>query len=269
MSSPEPTHYITENTVLPRSDVKSDRFWKIAQSTGFDCPEAFLLVWRVFGPLTDISVLNSTVPASEAFKKRVPFVTANPDGSQTFHPIASLPATYPLVSHITASVGIFDDFLPVSERITELYDFDWDKIHDGTNIRPSKCYCLDEECKDQPYLFMLKEPTLSIEAREKPYVTLGEAVCAIHHWLHTLQEEILIAETALWEDPWGFQTPLLPRDTKFWVEGLSGTGVYRQGGVGSGEQWNPETEGEWEERLTKAREMREFLRSIGHDGVEK
>ncbi|KAK2044014.1 hypothetical protein LZ31DRAFT_554706, partial [Colletotrichum somersetense] len=91
-----------------------------------------------------------------------------------------------------------------------------------------------------------------------------------------MREEILIAETALWEgDDWGCQTPILPRSTQFWVSGLCGTDVNHQGGVGSGEQmpWDPETgdgrletEKEWEERLEIARKRREDMRARGDGG---
>ncbi|OHF02986.1 hypothetical protein CORC01_01744 [Colletotrichum orchidophilum] len=268
---------ITERTVIPRSKELSENFWSKFQSAAFDCPEALLLVWPIFGPLNEITVLDSTA-VGEAFKNRQPFVTENPDGSKTFHPIASLPATYPLLSHITLSVGIFDDFRDVTGRMTELHEFDWAEVEEAKRAGVTKFYCHDEKCKPQPYLYMTQEPDLSIEAQEKPYVTIGEAVCAIHEWLLTLQEEILIAETALWDgDNWGCQAPMLPRDTKFWVSGLWGTDVIRQGGVGSGEQmpWDPEmgegypaTEEEWEERLEMARKRREALRARGDGGHE-
>ncbi|TIC91855.1 hypothetical protein CH35J_010981 [Colletotrichum higginsianum] len=148
--------------------------------------------------LNDITVLNSTAAPGEGFENREPFVTEISDGSKTFHPVASLPATYPLLSHITASVGIFDDFLAVSERMTELHDFDWAHVDEGKRAGVTIFRCRDEKCRRQPHLFMTKEPTLFIEAQEKPYVTLGEAVCAIDEWLLVLQKEILIAETGLW-----------------------------------------------------------------------
>ncbi|KAK2022432.1 hypothetical protein LX32DRAFT_193854 [Colletotrichum zoysiae] len=280
---------ITELTVLPRSDEQSEYFWNKVQSAAFDCPEALLLVWPIFGPLTDIAVIDSTAAPGEAFKNRQPFMNENPDGSKMYHPIASLPATYPLLSHITASVGIFDDFIPVSSRMTELHDFNWPEVDEAELAGVTQFYCQhgncqdrncqDENCKHQPYLYMTKAPELSIKAQEKPYVTLGEAVCAIHEWLLGLQEEILIAETALWEDDnWGCQTPLLPKDTKFWVSGLWGTDIFRQGrqgGFGSGEQvpWDPktgagcpDTEEEWEECLDWARKRREDLRAKGDGG---
>ncbi|KAK6221180.1 hypothetical protein QIS74_04909 [Colletotrichum tabaci] len=147
--------------------------------------------------LNDITVLDSTAAPGEAFENREPFVTENSDGSKTFHPVVSLPATYPLLSHITASVGIFDDFLAVSERKTELHDFDWAQVDEAKRAGVTKFRCRDERCRRQPYLFMTKEPKLFIHAQEKPYVTLGEAVSAIHEWLLALQEEILIAETCL------------------------------------------------------------------------
>ncbi|KAI8264509.1 hypothetical protein K4K58_012191 [Colletotrichum sp. SAR11_239] len=183
MSSTEAIVYstldITERTVLPRSDDES--LWdKVLPAAAFECPEALLLVWPIFGPIIDIAVLNSTAAPGEAFKNRQPFVIENPDGSKTFH----------------------------------------------------------------------------------PYVTPGEAVSAIHEWLLTMQEDILIAERAQFPEDgtWGCQTPLPSTDTKFWVSGLWGTNVMRQGGVGSGEQskWDPETgEGcpqteEWEELLGMA-----------------
>ncbi|KAF5510961.1 hypothetical protein CGCS363_v002892 [Colletotrichum siamense] len=218
---------ITERTVLPRSDGKS--LWdKVQPTAAFECPKALLLVWPIFGPITDIAVLDSTAAPSEAFKNRQPFVIENPDGSKTFHPVALLPATYPLLSRIVASAGIFDEFLAEAQR-----------------AGVTKFYCCDEECKSQPYLFMTEEPKLVIQALKKPYVTIGEAVSAIHEWLLAMQEDILIAERAQFpeDDTWGCQTPLPSTDTKFWVSGLWGTNVMRQGGVGFGEQskWNPET----------------------------
>ncbi|KDN66185.1 hypothetical protein CSUB01_12677 [Colletotrichum sublineola] len=261
---------ITERTVLPQLDKQDEYFWnKVQPDAAFDCPETLLLVWPLFGPLTDIAVIDSTAAPGEAFKNRQPFVTENPDGSKTYHDIASLPATYPLLSRIRASVDIFEEFLLVSERITELHEFDWAEVHKAKLAGVTKFYCLDDNCKHQPYLYMTEEPKLSIQAQEKPYVTLGEAVCAIHEWLLSLQEEILIAETALWaDDNWGCQTPLLPRDTNFWVSGLWGTDVFRQGGVGSGENvpWSLETEEDWEERLKIARKKREDLHVKGDGG---
>ncbi|KAK2780173.1 hypothetical protein CKAH01_00117 [Colletotrichum kahawae] len=241
---------ITERTLLPRSDDES--LWVKVQPF-FDCPEALVLVWSIFGPITDITVLDSTAAPGEAFKNRQPFVIENPDGSKTFHPVASLPATYPLLSHIAASASIFDPFLPF--------------------------YCYDEECKSQPYLYMTEEPKLVIQAQEKPYVTLGEAVSAIHGWLLTMQEDILIAERAQFpeDDIWGSQTPLPPRGTKFWVSGLWGTDVVRQGGVGSEEDFKgdprtgdgcPQTEEEWEELLEMVRKRRRDMRARG-DGCHK
>lgn len=95
-----------------------------------------------------------------------------------------------------ASVGIYDEFLAVSERMTELHEFDWDNIEEAQRAGVTKFYCCDEECKSQPYLFMTEEPKLVIQALEKPYVTLGEAVSAIHEWLLAMQEDILIVERA-------------------------------------------------------------------------
>ncbi|KAI8285842.1 hypothetical protein K4K60_000861 [Colletotrichum sp. SAR11_57] len=207
MSSTEAIVYstldITERTVLPRSDDES--LWdKVQPTAAVECPEALLLVWPIFGPITDIAVLDSTAASGEALKNRQSFVIENPDGSKTFHPVALLPATYPLLSRIVASVGIFDEFLAVSERMTELHEFDWDNIEEAQRAGVTKFYCCDEECKSQ----------------------------------------------------------LPSTDTKFWVSGLWGTNVLRQGGIGSGEQskWNPETgegcpqtEEEWEELLEMAR----------------
>ncbi|KAK2039763.1 hypothetical protein LZ31DRAFT_558461 [Colletotrichum somersetense] len=261
---------ITERTVLPQYGEEPGYFWNRLQSNpGFDCPESLLLVWPIFGPLTDIAVVDSTAAPGEAFKTRQPFITENPDGSKTYHDIASLPATYPLLSHISVSIDMLHLFLEVSDRMTELHDFNWAEVDKAKLTGVTKFYCQDKECEHQPYLFMTEEPKLSIKAQEKPYVTFGEAVCAIHNWLLSLQEEILIAETALWEgDNWGCQTPLLPRNTKFWASGVWGTEVFRQGGVGSGEQmpWNPETEEEWEERIELARKRREDLRARGDGG---
>ncbi|KAH0442233.1 hypothetical protein CcaCcLH18_01671 [Colletotrichum camelliae] len=265
---------ITKQTLLPRSDDES--LWVKVQPF-FDCPEALLLVWSIFGPITDITVLDSTAAPGEAFKNRQPFVIENPDGSKTFHPVASLPATYPLLSHIAASASIFDQFLPVSGRMTELHEFDWDNVEEARRAGVTKFYCHDEECKSQPYLYMTEEPKLVIQAQEKPYVTLGEAVSAIRGWLLTMQEDILIAERAQFpeDDTWGSQTPLPPRGTKFWVSGLWGTDVVRQGGVGSGEdfKWDPrtgdgcpQTEEEWEELLEMVRKRRRDMRARGDGG---
>ncbi|KAK1969986.1 hypothetical protein LY78DRAFT_667180 [Colletotrichum sublineola] len=267
---------ITEHTVLPRSDEQSEDFWNKVQSAAFECPEALLLVWPIFGPLSDVTVLDRSAAPGEAFKNRQPFVTENPNGSKTFHPIALLPAIYPLLSQITASVGIFNDFLEVSDRVTELHDLDWTELEEAKRAGVIKFYCRDEDCKRQPYLYMTKKPKLSIKAREKSYVTLSEAVCAIYEWPFALREETLVAETALWEgDDWGCQTPMLPRSLKFWVSGLWGTDVIRQGSVESGEQipWYPatgdeclETEAEWEELLEMARKRREDMRARGDGG---
>ncbi|KAF4942445.1 hypothetical protein CGCF245_v000354 [Colletotrichum fructicola] len=220
MSSTEAIVYstldITERTVLPRSDDES--LWdKVQPTAAVECPEALLLVWPIFGPITDIAVLDSTAASGEALKNRQSFVIENPDGSKTFHPVALLPATYPLLSRIVASVGIFDEFLAVSERMTELHEFDWDNIEEAQRAGVTKFYCCDEECKSQ----------------------------------------------------------LPSTDTKFWVSGLWGTNVLRQGGIGSGEQskWNPETgegcpqtEEEWEELLEMARKKQRDLRARGNGG---
>ncbi|KAI8312426.1 hypothetical protein K4K61_010190 [Colletotrichum sp. SAR11_59] len=239
MSSTEAIVYstldITERTVLPRSDDES--LWdKVQPAAAVECPEALLLVWPIFGPITDIAILDSTAATGETFKNRQPFVIENPDGSKKFHPVALLPATYPLLSRIVASAGIFDEFLAFSERMTELHEFDWDNIEEAQRAGVTKFYCCDEECKSQPYLFMTEEPKLVIQALEEPYVTLGEAVSAIREWLLTMQEDILITERAQFpeDDTWGCQTPLPSTDMKFWVSGLWGTNVMRQGGVGSG-----------------------------------
>lgn len=173
---------VTENTVLPRSDELEGRhdFWNQPQLPPSDCPEGLLLLWPIFGPLNNITVVDSTATPDEVFQTRQPFVIENPDGSKTFHPVASLPATYPLLSQITASAGIFDEFGPISERMAEQHDLDWDGMPEAERAGVTKFYCRDERCKDQPYLYMVKEPGLFIDARDKPYVTLGEAVCAIH-----------------------------------------------------------------------------------------
>ncbi|KAF6791699.1 hypothetical protein CSOJ01_14290 [Colletotrichum sojae] len=266
MSSTEKTRFdiiyspldITEHTVLPQSNEFSERhdFWNnMFKFTSPECPESLLLVWPIFGPLTDIAVLDSTAATGKAFENRQPFVTDNPDGSRTFHPVASLPATYPLLSRITTTPDILDKFRGVSERMTEVHDMDWDHIYEAEPAGITKFYCRDEECKNQPYLYMTKEPELSIDAREKPYVTLGEVVCAIHEWLLSLQEEILVGQTAVYnDDVWGCQDPMLPRDTKFWVTGIWRMDVVRQAvSEPDGHMpWNPitgrgctETEEEW------------------------
>ncbi|KAK2012090.1 hypothetical protein LZ32DRAFT_605963 [Colletotrichum eremochloae] len=149
---------ITEHTVLPRSDEQSEDFWNKVQSAAFECPEALLLFWPIFGPLSDVTVLDRSAAPGEAFKNRQPLVTENPNGSKTFHPIALLPATYPLLSQITASIGIFDDFLEVSDRMTELHDLDWTELEEAKRAGVTKFYCRDEDCKRQPYLYMTKKP---------------------------------------------------------------------------------------------------------------
>ncbi|EQB58006.1 hypothetical protein CGLO_01787 [Colletotrichum gloeosporioides Cg-14] len=266
---------ITERTLLLRSDDES--LWdKVQPAAAFECPEALLLVWPIFGPITEITVLDSTAAPGEAFKNRQPFVTENPNVSEAFHPVAMLPATYPLFSHIVASAGIFDESLALSEIMTELHEFDWENIKEAQRAGVTKFYCCDEECKSQPYLFMAEEPKLVIQAQENPYVTLSKAVSAIHEWLLAMQEDIVIAERTQFpeDDTWGCQTPLPPRRTKFWVSGLWGTNVVRQGSVGSGEQfqWNPNTgEGcpqteEWGDILEMARKRRRDLRARGDGG---
>ncbi|KAK2053392.1 hypothetical protein LY76DRAFT_609168 [Colletotrichum caudatum] len=62
-----------------------------------------------------------------------------------------------------------------SERMVELHDLNWAKLKED------------------------KRAELFIKAQEKPYITLSEAVCSIHEWLLAMREEILIAETQLWE----------------------------------------------------------------------
>ncbi|KAI8178097.1 hypothetical protein K4K52_002559 [Colletotrichum sp. SAR 10_76] len=246
-------------------------------AAAFECPEALLLVWPIFGTITDIVVLDSAAAPGEALKNRQPFVIENPDGSKAFHPVALLPATYPLLSRIVASVGIFDEFLAVSERMTELHEFYWDNIEEAQRAGVTKFYCCDKECKSQPYLFMTEEPKLVIQALEKPYVILGEAVSAIHEWLLAPQEDILIVERAQFpkDDTWVCQTPLPSTDMKFWVSGFWGTNVMRHGGVGSGEQSKrnpetgegcPQTEEEWEEFWGMARKKRRDLRARGDGG---
>ncbi|KAF3799459.1 hypothetical protein GCG54_00002161 [Colletotrichum gloeosporioides] len=263
--------YITERTLLPRSDDES--LWdKVQPAAAFECPEALLLVWPILRPITDITVLDSRAATGEAFKNRQPFVTENPDGSKAFHPMALRYLPLPL-----PYAGIFDEFLALSERMTELHEFDWDNIKEAQRAGVTKFYCCDEECESQPYLSMTEKSKLVIQAQEKPYVTLTEAVSATHEWLLTMQEDILIAERTQFpeDDTWGCQTPLPPRRTKFWVSGLWGTNVVRQGSVGSGEQfqWNPrtgeecpQTEEEWEELLEMARKRRRDLRARGDGG---
>ncbi|GJC77165.1 hypothetical protein ColLi_00003 [Colletotrichum liriopes] len=100
--------------------------------------------------------------------------------------------------------------------MTELHDFKWAEFEEPKRAGVTKFNCRDEKCKCQPHFFMTKELKLSIKAHEKPYVTLGEVECAILEWLLALQEENLLAETALREgDDWGCQTPLLLSDMKF------------------------------------------------------
>ncbi|TDZ38340.1 hypothetical protein C8035_v007287 [Colletotrichum spinosum] len=168
---------IAERTILPRSDDES--LWNKIEPIALECPQVRLLVWPIFGPITDIAVLDSTVAPGEALKNRQRFETEDSAGLKTFHHVALLPVTYPRLSHITASAGIFDDFLDVSDGMTGLHRFNW-----------------------------TEEPELAIQTRKKANVPLGKTVCAVHEWLHALREEIFIAETALREgDAWGWQAP--------------------------------------------------------------
>ncbi|TEA20952.1 hypothetical protein C8034_v008328 [Colletotrichum sidae] len=157
---------ITERTILPRSD--GEPLWNKIEPIAFDCPESLLLVWPIFGPITDIAVLDSTAAPGEALKNRQPIETEDSAGLKTFHPVALLPVTYPRLSHITASAGIFDDFLEVSDGMTELHGFNW-----------------------------TEEPELAIQTRKKANVPLGKTVCAVHEWPHALREG----------DGWGRQAP--------------------------------------------------------------
>ncbi|KAF6815155.1 hypothetical protein CPLU01_14213 [Colletotrichum plurivorum] len=141
---------MTEHTVLPRSSDFSERhdFWNnLFKFDSPECPDSLLLVWPIFGPLSGIAVIHSTAAAGKAFGNRQPFVAENPDGSKTFHPVASLPATYPLVSRITTSSGILDKFREVSGRMTEVHDMNWHHIYEAEAAGVTKFYCRDEECK--------------------------------------------------------------------------------------------------------------------------
>ncbi|KAK1856386.1 hypothetical protein CCHR01_00957 [Colletotrichum chrysophilum] len=218
--------HITENTILPRSEE-----FELRKPHG--CPENELLVWPFPGLLSDIRVLDPTVSPKDTYAKRQPFVVHGADGaSQTFHPIASLPACYPL------------------------HEFELDD--DGNEVSE---YCIDEECQDHPWRYYQNPPKLHVDAKQRPFVTLGEVVVAVHDWLHTLHDDIILAESARFGDAWGQQwPPFISRDTMFWIDGCAASGyvtLTQQGPNGSGN--GHDRDRYWEERLGRMAQKRKQL----------
>ncbi|KAF6810211.1 hypothetical protein CMUS01_13516 [Colletotrichum musicola] len=196
---------VTEGATLPRSE---------DLETYHLCPEAGLIVWAVPGPLRDIAVLDITAPPPEAFARRQPFAIFGPnDEPTTFHLIASLPAVYPLVSSLTVCVDHLEEFMSECEIMSEQHEFE-----PGSEDRDTNEYCICEECKEHPFLLYKQPPKLYVEAKEKPYVTLGDVVLAVNGWILKIWQDILLAEKAMF-DEYGTQWPPLPADTKFWING--------------------------------------------------
>ncbi|KAF4851808.1 hypothetical protein CGCSCA4_v003203 [Colletotrichum siamense] len=245
----DPSH-ITENTTLPRSEE-----FELRKPHG--CPENELLVWPFPGPLSDIRVLDPMASPKETYAKRQPFVVPGADGAmQTFHPIASLPACYPLVSRLTVEVDHLKEFESVCHRISEHHEFKLDD--DGNDVSE---YCIDEECQDHPWRYYQNPPKLHVDAKQRPFVTLGEVVVAVHEWLHTLHDDIILAESATFGDAWGQQwPPFIPRDTMFWIDGCAASGyvtLTQQGPNGSGN--GHDRNKYWKERLGRMTQMRKQL----------
>ncbi|KAF6808345.1 hypothetical protein CSOJ01_07572 [Colletotrichum sojae] len=243
--------YITENTTLPG-------FEEFEWRKPHKCPENELLVWPFPGPLSDIRVLDPTASPKETYAKRQPFVVPGADGaSQAFHPIASLPACNPLVSRLTVEVDHRKEFESVCHRNSELQEFELDD--DGNEVSE---YCIDEECKEHPWRYYQNPSQLHVDAKKRPFVTLGEVVVAVHEWLHTLHDDIILAESAMFGGAWGQQwPPFIPRDTMFWINGCAASGfviLTQQSPNGSGNGFDRDNK-YWEERLVRMAQKRERL----------
>ncbi|WYZ41990.1 hypothetical protein EsH8_V_000885 [Colletotrichum jinshuiense] len=216
---------VTEGAKLPISE-DLDRY--------DTCLESGLLLWDVPGSLRDIAVLDSIGPLTSAFAKRQPFAIFGPDGKPTsFHPIASLPAIYPLVSRISIDVYNLEELADTCCRMAEYHEFDPDDNEDDETDK----YCICEDCMEStPFWFYKKLPKLHVDAKEKPYVTLKDVVLAVNDWIPKIWNELLLAETMTNED-WGSQYPIVPVDTKFWVNGdsiCSWLQLFRLGRDGNG-----------------------------------
>ncbi|WYZ38092.1 hypothetical protein EsH8_III_000006 [Colletotrichum jinshuiense] len=183
------------------------------------CPEAEFLVWAVPGSLRDIMVLDTTAAPTEAFTRRQPFaIFGSNDKLTSFHPIASLPAIYPLVSRTKISIYNLEELVSACCRMAEEHEFNLD---DDNEDSEADKYCICEGCKEDaaPFLFYKKLPKLYVDANEKPYVTLKDVVLAVNEWIPKIWNDILLAQTMTSEDNWGIQYPKIPADTKFWVNG--------------------------------------------------
>lgn len=95
------------------------------------------------------------------------------------------------------------------EIMSEQHEFE-----PGSEDRDTNEYCVCEECKEHPFLLYKQPPKLYVEAKEKPYVTLGDVVSAVNGWIPKIWQDILLAEKAMF-DEYGTQWPPLPADTKF------------------------------------------------------
>ncbi|KXH64494.1 hypothetical protein CSAL01_12932 [Colletotrichum salicis] len=181
---------------------------------GYDTfSEAELLVWPAPGSLRDIAVLDTAGLAAEAFARRQPFASFGPgDEPTSFHPIASLPAVYPLVSRLTIDTDNLEELQDTCCRMAEEHEFDRDDSADEDEETDEYCIC--EGCKERPFRYYKNLPKLHVEAKAKPYATLGDVVLAVSDWLSKIWDDIRLADI-MNNESWGDQYPLAPANTKF------------------------------------------------------
>lgn len=102
-----------------------------------------------------------------------PFFTSDP--SAPLHPIAE--------------ASIYNQ--PISEMIIvegtlEQYEYSWDSIHEGDVDNNRACEGCDYRRGPLP-------PELVVKAGDKGYITLGDYVKAVHHWLMQNRQRLLLA----------------------------------------------------------------------------